>query len=143
MSTPRWTAQPPPRLAAPVHEGIVSTPADLTMLRADLHRQVVRALPPRSAAEDVDRLLLTFEELASNGLRHGRRPIRVLVSQDDTGWLIDVSDGAPDSPPSFAVGRDPAEGGLGLYLIARLSSAYGWWINGTRKHVWALIRPAT
>jgi anti-sigma regulatory factor (Ser/Thr protein kinase) len=121
----------------------VSTPADLTMLRSELHRQVIRARPPQIIAEDVDRLLITFEELASNGLRHGRHPIRVTVTQDATGWLVDVSDGAPDSPPSLAVGRDPAEGGLGLYLIARLSSAYGWWINGTRKHVWALVRPAT
>jgi anti-sigma regulatory factor (Ser/Thr protein kinase) len=143
MTAPRWTAKPPPHLAAPIHEGTVSTPVDLTMLRSELHRQVIRARPPQITAEDVDRLLLTFEELASNGLRHGRHPIRVIVTQDDTGWLVDVSDGAPESPPSPALGRDPAEGGLGLYLIARLSSAYGWWIKGTRKHVWALIRPTT
>jgi signal transduction histidine kinase len=72
------------------------TAADLTILRTDLRRQVIRALPPRISAEDIDRLLLNFEELASNGLRHGRRQIRVTVSQDDTGWLIDVSDAAPE-----------------------------------------------
>ncbi|CCH88149.1 Histidine kinase (fragment) [Modestobacter italicus] len=58
------------------------------------------------------------------------------------GWLIDVSDACPDSPPAPAVGRDPALGGLGLHLVARLAAAVGWAADGGRKHVWAAVLPA-
>jgi hypothetical protein len=54
-------------------------------------------------------------------------------------WLIDVSDGASDCPPAPAIGRDPSEGGLGLYLIAELATSHGWYADGGCKHVWALI----
>ena len=94
-------------------------------------------------ADAVEAVLLAFEELASNGLRHGRPPVRVTVSQDDAGWLIDVTDAATDRTPTPAVDRDPAQGGLGLYLVARLSAAHGWWDEaGRRKHVWAFVRAA-
>ena len=38
-----------------------------------------------------------------------------------------------------AIGRDAALGGMGLHLVARLSCAYGWAVDGDRKVVWALI----
>lgn len=139
LTAPRWTAKPPPVVTAPVHGGVVGAAVDLTTLRGTLHRQVMRSLPPQISVEDVDRLLLSFEELASNGLRHGRPPIEVTVFRNGSGWLIDVTDSAIDSPPAVAVDRDPAEGGLGLHLVARLSAAYGWWVDGNRKHVWALV----
>jgi hypothetical protein len=37
------------------------------------------------------------------------------------------------------VDRDAAEGGLGLYLVARLCTAYGWTVQSGRKHVWACV----
>ena len=79
--------------------------------------------PVEVIEEAVEELLLVFEELASNALRHS--------------W-----------PPQPAVDRDPALGGLGLHLVARLSSDYGWSVQGGRKHVWACLptpsaRPAT
>jgi hypothetical protein len=58
------------------------------------------------------------------------------------GWLLDVSDRAPESLPAPAVGRDPAKGGLGLHLVARLSVAHGWYVDGCYKHVWACL-PST
>ena len=54
-------------------------------------------------------------------------------------YLIDVSDQAATVPPSPAVGRDPSEGGLGLYLIAEMSTAHGWYVRDGHKHVWALL----
>ena len=60
----------------------------------------------------------------------------------DRGWLVEVSDARPDRPPTPAVDRDPALGGLGLHLIARLSSSHGWSVTGPRKLVWALLTPA-
>jgi hypothetical protein len=54
-------------------------------------------------------------------------------------FLIEVSDAAADAPPSPAVGRDPSEGGLGLYLIAELATAHGWYVRDGAKYVWALL----
>ena len=88
----------------------------------------------------VERLLIAFEELGSNGLRHGGSPVRVTVIADDRHWLLDVSDAAGDRPPVPAVDRDAAHGGLGLYLVARICGAHGWTVDDDgRKHVWARI----
>src|SRR4051794_31827358 len=87
----------------------------------------------------VERLLLAFEELASNALRHGRQPIRVEVTADAGFWLLDVSDAAVDQPPTPAVGRDAAYGGMGLYLVASICTAHGWLIDRGRKHAWGCI----
>ena len=58
------------------------------------------------------------------------------------GWLLVVSDASTERPPSPAVDRDPATGGLGLYLVARLATAHGWIAASGRKHVWACLRHA-
>jgi hypothetical protein len=52
---------------------------------------------------------------------------------------VEVTDAAVTSPPTPAVGRDPSEGGLGLYLIAEMASAHGWYVRDGAKHVWALL----
>lgn len=111
---------------------------DLTLSRIAL-REDVQAGSGRVHQDDVDRLLLAFEELASNGLRHGRSPVQVTVTATDTGWLIDVSDAATTRSPAPAVDRDPALGGLGLHLVAHLSSMQGWMVRSGRKHVWACV----
>jgi anti-sigma regulatory factor (Ser/Thr protein kinase) len=118
----------------------ISRPAELTRARQDLHARIgAQHLPDDAEADDVDRLLLTFEELASNGLRHGGAPIRVRVTGTADGWLVDVSDARPGLPPVPARERDPAQGGLGLHLVARLAARYGWTVVGARKHVWAAL----
>jgi anti-sigma regulatory factor (Ser/Thr protein kinase) len=122
----------------------ITRPAELTAARRELRRGLSEhELPTGADEDDVDRLLLAFEELTSNGLRHGGGRIEVQVDGCGEGWLIDVSDGRPDHPPVPAVGRDPALGGLGLHLVARLSTAHGWAVSGARKHVWAALCPAT
>ena len=92
-------------------------------------------------ADAVEAVLLAFEELASNGLRHGRPPVHVTVTAAGAGWLLEVSDAAADRPPTPAVGRDPVHGGLGLHLVARLCTAHGWIPRNGRKHVWAHVAP--
>jgi hypothetical protein len=87
----------------------------------------------------VERLLLAFEELTSNGLRHGRPLVRVEVTAADGFWLLDVSDAAVDRPPVPAVGRDAAHGGMGLYLVASICTAHGWFADRGRKHAWGCI----
>ena len=56
-----------------------------------------------------------------------------------TGWLLEVVDAAGDTPPTPAIDRDAALGGLGLYLVARLSSAHGWAPAHGGKVVWAHV----
>ena len=134
--------QRPPEPAVDLTAGWSATPgtaADLTRLRHTLPRLVRNR--SRSAGDDADlqEVLLVFEELASNALRHGRPPVRVVVAPIPTGWLIDVSDTAAENPPAPAHDRDPATGGLGLSLVAALSGAHGWTSDGDRKHVWARI----
>ena len=118
----------------------ISRPAQLTAARGLLRDGLDGdALPAGADQDDVDRLLLAFEELASNALRHGGSPVTVSVTGTSQGWLIDVTDARPDHPPVPAVDRDPALGGLGLHLIARLAAAHGWNSAGARKHVWACL----
>ena len=144
MSTHGWQRMAPPDLcthADAVWGWEIFLAAELTRARQELRDRLgSRELPDGARSEDVDRLLLMFEELASNGLRHGGAPIRVCVTGTDDGWLVDVSDARPDAPPVPATDRDPADGGLGLHLVARLSARYGWTVVGARKHVWAALR---
>lgn len=118
------------------------TPMDLTIIR----RRVAAALrggDRRWAAAPVsegagERLLLCVEELASNALRHGRAPVQVALTAFDHFWLLAVGDAAVETPPTPAVDRDAADGGLGLYRVARVCGAHGWTVEGFRKV--ALVR---
>jgi anti-sigma regulatory factor (Ser/Thr protein kinase) len=118
--------------------------SELPAARASL-RGYLAALGLRRDGEDpvADRLVLAFEELASNALRHGQRPVVATVVAGTGGWLLDVSDRDADTSPVPAVDRDPAQGGLGLYLVARLSVAHGWYVTQGCKHVWACLPLAT
>jgi anti-sigma regulatory factor (Ser/Thr protein kinase) len=86
-----------------------------------------------------EQLVLAFDELASNALRHGEMPVVATVVAGSGGWLLDVSDRARESMPEPTVDRDPALGGMGLQLVARLAVAHGWYVDGTCKHVWACL----
>lgn len=145
MTSALWGERPLPTVLvglADLGDWELTTAADLSGARALLRDVLRHALPTGADGDDVDRLLLAFEELASNGLRHGRAPVRVRVSSTAHGWLIDASDAATDRHPAPAVDRDPAHGGLGLYLVARLSAAHGWIVRSGRKHVWACVQLA-
>ena len=136
-----WAQRPLPPVDAHGHgtwSAEVETPAGVTATRARL-RAEVRGQQDIDES-DVEILLLTFEELTSNAVRHGRLPVRVTVTTAADGWLIDVTDAATDRAPVPAEGRDPARGGLGLYLVARLCAAHGWSVRRGRKHVWACVR---
>jgi anti-sigma regulatory factor (Ser/Thr protein kinase) len=143
MAESAWAQRP---LPSPGPDAVLlrrwepSTPADLTAHRKQLAAALHDGARPPGADEGaVERLLLVFEELVSNALRHGHAPVRAEVTTFDHFWLIDVTDAAAGQPPTPAVGRDAAHGGLGLYLVARLCGAYGWTVAGVRKHVWARI----
>ena len=146
MSEALWAQRPAPDAGAPLPVVWRAAPvalAELTDLRGQLRAQLNDRLPERARTEDAEWLLLAFEELASNGLRHGRPPVRVVVADTGRGWLLDVSDTAVELPPTPAVGRDPATGGLGLYMVARLGAEHGWVVDGEGKHVWVRVDHAT
>ena len=97
------------------------------------------SLAARSTEEAREGLLLVFEELSSNALRHGGGEVVALIVAVSTGWLIVLTDGAPDAPPRPEIDRDPAFGGMGLPMVAQLSVDYGWTSEPGRKHVWARL----
>ena len=137
---PVWpSASPPP--ATPALLWNLRDVSELPQVRAELRRHAAAraAADARVDADHRDQLILALDEMASNALRHGRGEVRAAVRLTHDAYLIEVSDGAADAPPSPAVDRDPSEGGLGLYLIAELSTAHGWYVQGDAKYVWALL----
>lgn len=115
---------------------------DLTVSRGQLRDALLRTTVPATMEfSELQRLLLAFEELAANGLRHGRAPIRVSVAGRAEGWLIVVTDAATERPPTPVAGLDLAHGDFGLHLAACLCPTHGWSVCRDRKHVWALLRP--
>jgi anti-sigma regulatory factor (Ser/Thr protein kinase) len=133
------SASPPP--ASPALRWDLQDVAELPQVRAELRRHTATGAGTHVTADaDLrDQLILALDEMASNALRHGGGRVRAAVRLTPDAYLIEVSDGAAASPPSPAVGRDPSEGGLGLYLIAEMATAHGWYVRGGYKYVWALL----
>jgi len=136
------TPRPVPSPGAPVLGRWSPTrAADITAGRLQLGAALHDGARPAGAAEGgVEGLLLAFEELVSNAVRHGRSPIEVVVTATGHCWLLEVTDAAGGTPPIPDRERDAALGGLGLGLVARLSVAHGWEPLGDgRKVVWARV----
>ena len=128
------SASPPP--AAPALTWTLRDVAELPAVRAQLRRHTVA---DASDADMLDQLVLALDEMASNALRHGGGEVQATVRLTDDAFLIEVSDQAATAPPTPAVGRDPSEGGLGLYLIAEMATEHGWYVESGHKFVWALL----
>jgi hypothetical protein len=143
MTEPAWAPRPHPAPgsgAALLGRWAPSGPADLTAHRRQLSATLYDGgRPPGADEEAVEHLLLVYEELVSNALRHGRPPVCVELTTFGTYWLLDVSDSAADRVPTPTHDRDPADGGLGLRMVADLCGARGWTVVDGRKHVWARI----
>jgi anti-sigma regulatory factor (Ser/Thr protein kinase) len=129
------SAAPPP--ATPALSWDLRDVAELPSIRAELRRHA--AAQSALHVDLRDQLILALDEMASNALRHGGGRVQAAVRLTPDAYLIEVSDGAAASPPSPAVDRDPSEGGLGLYLIAEMSTAHGWYVRNGHKYVWALL----
>jgi anti-sigma regulatory factor (Ser/Thr protein kinase) len=140
MSRQAWPLCPLPDGRGEVWRWNLGTVAELPRARSGLRDRLADVgLPATSDDSAAERLVLAFDELASNALRHGEVPVVATVIAGTGGWLLDVSDRAPDHMPQPAVDRDPARGGMGLHMVARMSVAHGWYVDDGAKHVWACL----
>jgi anti-sigma regulatory factor (Ser/Thr protein kinase) len=134
-----WPSSPPPPAVDGWHWEL-SHVSELPRVRSQLRRGLAEQSHGDAAAIELDEaVVLAFDEMASNALRHGGGGVRARVQQTADAWLIEVRDSAPHSPPQPAVGRDPSLGGLGLYLIAEMANDHGWHLTDGQKSVWALL----
>jgi anti-sigma regulatory factor (Ser/Thr protein kinase) len=139
-----WPLRPLPDGRGDLWRWDLRTVAELPAARAALRGRLGGiGLPDDGKDAAGERLVLAFDELASNALRHGESPVVATVVAGSGGWLLDVSDRAPEAMPTPAVDRDPAHGGLGLHLVARMSVAHGWYVDDGAKHVWACLPTVT
>ena len=144
MSEPLWARRALPQLAPDartIGRWWPRRAADVTASRQQLAAAVHDGdRPPAASDGAAERLLLAFEELVSNAVRHGRQPVEATVTVTDHFWLLLVTDAAGEQPPALAVGRDAALGGLGLGLVAAICGAVGWEAREDgRKVVWARL----
>ncbi len=87
-----------------------------------------------SALEDTVELLVT--ELVSNGIRHAKTQLELVLSFDGVCLRIAVSDGDP-IPPVARAREELTVGGWGLALIDSLSNEWGTDVDGEHgKTVW-------
>jgi len=134
-----------PSSAVPSDDGDVwrwelPTVHDASRVRMDLRARLAHpSLASRSTEDAREGLLLVFEELSSNALRHGGGAVEATIVAMPAGWVIVLTDGAPDAPPRPEIDRDPAFGGMGLPMVAQLSTDFGWCSESDRKHVWARL----
>ena len=135
-----WPVRPLPDGRGEMWRWRLGSLGELAAARAALRTRLSGVGRPAEGDDpSSEQLVLAFDELASNALRHGERPVVATVVAGSGGWLLDVSDRAPGSMPAPTVDRDPAQGGMGLQLVARLSVAHGWYVDDDRKHVWACL----
>lgn len=135
---PVWPSASPPEGRPALHWRLHEV-AELPRVRAELRRHVTASAARPTDPDVLDQLILALDEMASNALRHGGGSVLATVRLTEESYLLEVSDSATTAPPAPAVGRDPSEGGLGLYLIAELSTGHGWYVRDGHKHVWALL----
>ena len=120
----------------------LDSPSGLSRLRRRLRTETTGRPTVADPGRDhwAERLVLIADELTSNALRHGGRPVATALSRSADRWLIAVSDSSTEVPPAPAEGRDPGLGGFGLYLVADLSAAHGWFLDIGSKSVWAIVQ---
>ena len=135
-----WPVRPLPDGRGEVWRWQLAELAQLPAVRAGLRDRLGDVGSPHDAFQRAgEQLVLAFDELASNALRHGESPVVAMVVAGSGGWLIDISDRAPETLPAPVVDRDPALGGMGLQLVAKLAVAHGWYVDDGAKHVWACL----
>ena len=122
----------------------------LTRVRAAIEELARRryAHPSLDAPEPsllgvLERLALVVSELSGNALRHAQAPVTVTLARLPRGWLLNVSDGAPQSAPLVQPDLDDQVHRHGLQVVAIVSADVGWYADADCKHVWAIVPDKT
>lgn len=99
------------------------------------------------AAELADIATLLANELVTNAVTHCRvssARVRVTLTLDDGGLVLEVDDPDRDRLPRLHASRPDEEGGRGLALVAALAESWGHRQDPYTKCVWArLALPGT
>ena len=74
--------------------------------------------------EMTDTALLLVSELATNAIRHGTPPVRMLLRLDDGRLRVEVTDSSPTLPQIGHPGPDQI-GGRGLQIVQQLAARWG------------------
>ncbi|MGW6390286.1 ATP-binding protein [Streptomyces sp. NPDC055103] len=89
--------------------------------------------PGRIAAEDA---LLLVSELVTNAFTHGGAPYELRLDRTDGRLWVQVSDTSPVRPRPHGPHHAERSSGHGLYLMERLSAAWGSVPRERGKAVW-------
>ncbi|MEX0168293.1 ATP-binding protein [Streptomyces sp. LMG1-1-1.1] len=89
--------------------------------------------PGRVAVDDA---LLLVSEVVTNACTHGGVPYELCLDRTDGRLWVRVSDTSPLRPRPHGPHRAGRSSGHGLYLLERLSAAWGWFPRGGGKAVW-------
>ncbi|WP_236809027.1 ATP-binding protein [Amycolatopsis albispora] len=106
-------------------------PAELVRVRR-WARTVLAGLEPALLGDVVGAL----DELASNAIRHGSAPRRVLLRRSPELLRIEVSDSSPAPAAYRAPGND---GGRGLRMVDAYATSWGQAAHEGGKTVWAEV----
>jgi anti-sigma regulatory factor (Ser/Thr protein kinase) len=140
MTSDAWPQAPVPGTEGATREWQVTSPAQLHHLRSDLRAHVREYAADNDCEGQVtERILMVVDELTSNGLRHGLPPVGARLVATVDSWLVVITDRCTGRHPEIALDRDRAQGGMGLQLVADLTSARGWTLADGDKLVWALV----
>ena len=94
-----WPSSPPPPAEAGWSWDLTSV-AELPRVRAQLRRGLAAESRGDQEAADLDEaVVLAFDEMASNALRHGQGGVQATVRETSDAYLIEVSDQAVTPPP--------------------------------------------
>jgi anti-sigma regulatory factor (Ser/Thr protein kinase) len=105
---------------------------------SDVRRAVASWLRSRGfPTVGLDDLLLVVSELVTNAVVHARTAARFELRWDGRRATVEVTDG--DRHPPALPDEAPAIGGRGLFLIDRLTTAWGSDAGPSGKTVWATI----
>lgn len=80
--------------------------------------------------------VLLVSELVGNAVRHAGGPGHLLLARSDGLLRIEITDSSPRPPLPRPPQERDEKGGLGLYLLARIASRWGWHRLGPGKVVW-------
>ncbi|MEU3693203.1 ATP-binding protein [Streptomyces narbonensis] len=89
--------------------------------------------PGQVAAEDA---LLLVSEVVTNAFAHGGVAYELRLDRADRRLRVQVSDTSPARPRPRGPHQADGTSGHGLYLLERLSAAWGWARRGEGKAVW-------